>query len=277
MHALLKLGGKFYQSAVLILGFAYFGIVGLLYTLVSTPIQPFLPRKAGAWFGRNSIGWFFRSYLAILQASGILRLELEALDALRNERGLIVAPNHPCLLDAVLVISRLPDITCIMKAEIWDSLVLGGGARLAGYIRNDSASKMIRHATEELHAGCQLLVFPEGTRTRRKPVSAFKGGFALIAKKSGVPIQTVFIETNSAFLGKGWPILKRPPMPLTYQARLDRIAWSKSGGMRTVADDSRCNLFSSHGRAVRRGVCHCLAVAISFSFVAFGSICGASS
>ena len=222
MHALLKLGGKIYQSAVLIFGFARFGMVGLLYTLISTPLQPFLPRKAGAWFGRNSIGWLFRSYLAVLQASGVLKLELEALDALRNERGLIVAPNHPCLLDAMLVISRLPDITCIMKAEIRNSLVLGGGARLAGYIRNDSASTMIRHATEDLHAGYQLLVFPEGTRTRRNPVNDFKGGFALIAKKAGVPIQTVFIETNSAFLGKGWPILKRPPMPLIYRARLGR-------------------------------------------------------
>ncbi len=35
-----------------------------------------------------------------------------------NERGLIIAPNHPSLIDVVLVASRLPRVTCIMKAEI---------------------------------------------------------------------------------------------------------------------------------------------------------------
>lgn len=222
MRLLVNLGRELYQHVVLIFGFVYFGVGGIIYTLVSTPLYPLLPRKAGAWLGRNSIGWLFRSYLAMLKATGILRLDLCALDALRDERGLLVAPNHPSLLDAVLVISRLPSMTCIMKAQIWDSPFLGGGARLAGYIRNDSPGDMVRLATEELRAGHQLLVFPEGTRTRSKPVNGFKGGFALIAKRSGVPIQTVFIETNSPFLSKGWPLLKKPAMPLVYRARLGR-------------------------------------------------------
>lgn len=59
-------------------------------------------------------------------------------------------------------------------------------------------------------------------RTSRKPVDPFKGGFALIAKTTGVPVQTVFIETDSPFLGKGGPILKKPAFPLSYRARLGR-------------------------------------------------------
>ena len=50
----------------------------------------------------------------------------------------------------------------------------------------------------------------------------FKGGFALIAKKSGAPVQTVFIDSNSPFLGKGWPLLRKPQFPLVYRARLGR-------------------------------------------------------
>ena len=37
--------------------------------------------------------------------------------------------------------------------------------------------------------GVQLLVFPEGTRTREPPINAFRGGFALMAKRSGAAVQ----------------------------------------------------------------------------------------
>lgn len=222
MKSLLSLGKRIYQRTALTFGFVYFGINGLLYTLVSTPLYPLLPRKLGAWLGRNTIGWQFRSYLAMLKATGIIRLDLDALDSLQGERGLLLAPNHPSLLDAVLILSRLPAMTCIMKAKIWDNLFLGAGARLAGYIRNDSPGKMVRVAIAELQAGHQLLVFPEGTRSRNGRLNPFKGGFALIARNAGAQVQTVFIETNSAFLGKGWPLLNMPDLPLYYSVRLGR-------------------------------------------------------
>jgi len=223
MKSIFRLLRETYEYFWLYFGLIYFGIAGITCTVVSTVLNPLLPRKAGMWLGRSIIGMVFRSYLAMLRASGVLKLDLTALDELRGDEGIIIAPNHPSLLDAVLVISRLPHLACIMKAEIWDSIVLGGGvARLAGYIRNDSPRNMIRLATEELRLGQQLLVFPEGTRTRKRPVSKFKGGFALIAKKSAAPLQTVFIETNSSFLSKGWPILKKPPMPIAYRVRLGK-------------------------------------------------------
>lgn len=202
------------------LGYAYFGVLGLLLTLAAAVLYPLLPREAGSRLGRNVIGVVFRSFLGLMQTSGLLRLDLSALDSLRGEPGLIIAPNHPCLLDAVFVISRIPAAVCIIKADIWDNPVLGGGARLAGYIRNDSPRGMLRQAAKELRAGQPLLVFPEGTRTRTPPVNAFKGGFAAVARRVGAPVQTVFIETDNPFLSKGWPPLKLPPLPVVYRLRL---------------------------------------------------------
>lgn len=227
---------EFYEHFVLYAALLYFAVIGVIWTVVSTILYPLLPRETGRRVGRQAIGFLFRSYLAVLEASGVMKLDLSALDALRAERSVIVAPNHPSLIDAVLVISRLPDIACIMKAEIWDSPILGGGARLARYIRNDSHANMVRYASEELRHGQNLLVFPEGTRTRTKPVNTFKGGFGLIAKRAGAPVQTVFIETNSAFLGKGWPILKKPAMPLVYRLRLGRRFFVAGSVKSFVAD-----------------------------------------
>jgi 1-acyl-sn-glycerol-3-phosphate acyltransferase len=204
------------------MAFVYFAIAGLVYSLVSSILYIALPRRVGARFGKWMIHRAFRRFLWLLEVTGRVKLDLSALDSLRGEPGLIIAPNHPCLLDAVFVISRLPDVSCIMKAEIRDNILLGAGARLAGFIRNDSVSNMLRGAVRELRDGHQLLIFPEGTRTRRRPVNSFKGGIALIAKHAGAPLQTVFIETDNPFLGKGWPLLKMPALPLVYRARLGR-------------------------------------------------------
>lgn len=209
-----------YEYFWMSLGYVYFGAAGLVVTLLSAALYPLLARETGSRLARGVIGGLFRSFLGLLRAVGLLQVDLSALDRLREERGLIIAPNHPCLLDAVLVISRIPRVACIMKAQIWDNPVLGGGARLAGYIRNDSTQGMLRQAVAELRAGSALLVFPEGTRTRTPPVNPFKGGFALAAKHSGAPIQTVFIETDNPFLGKGWPAFKLPRFPLVYRVRL---------------------------------------------------------
>jgi 1-acyl-sn-glycerol-3-phosphate acyltransferase len=209
-----------HEYFVFYFGFLYFGIGCAFFSLVCTVLHAFLPGRFGARVGRWLTGVHFRGFLAVLRASGLVRIDLAALDQLRGERSIIIAPNHPCMLDAVFVISRLPQTACIMKAEIWDSFFLGGGARLSGYIRNDAPINLVRQSVDELHAGHQLLVFPEGTRTREPPINAFRGGFALMAKKSGAEVQTVFIETNSAFLCKGWPLLKKPDFPLLYRARL---------------------------------------------------------
>ena len=209
-----------YEYFVFYLGFLYFGTGCALVSLLSTALHLVLPARFGTPLGRWMTGVHFRGFLALLRGSGLVRIDLAALDQLRGERSMIIAPNHPSLLDAVFIISRLPQTACIMKAGIWDNFFLGGGARLSGYIRNDAPINLVRQSVEELHAGHQLLVFPEGTRTRAAPVNSFKGGFALMAKKSGAAVQTVFIETSSAFLGKGWPLLRKPDFPLIYRARL---------------------------------------------------------
>src|SRR5205085_1450025 len=96
---------------------------------------------------------------------------ISAIDALAAEEPLIIAPNHPRLLDAFLVISRLPNVVCIMKKDIKDNVFLGHGARLARYIGNESPTQMIRDSVRTLAKGNHLLLFPEGTRTVREPVN----------------------------------------------------------------------------------------------------------
>ncbi|MGD9951239.1 MAG: lysophospholipid acyltransferase family protein [Burkholderiales bacterium] len=211
-----------WAHAALWYGLALLGIGGIAWSLVALPLSVLLPRGAGRRLGRGMIAGGFRFYLRALEAVGACRFDLRALDALRGAGPLVLAPNHPSLIDAVLLLSRLDNAACVLKAPLRHSIVFGGGARLAGYICNDAPMEMVRASVAELRGGGQLLLFPEGTRTTRAPVNAFRGAISLIARQARVPVQTVFIETDSAFLGKGWPLLRRPELPLRYRVRLGR-------------------------------------------------------
>jgi 1-acyl-sn-glycerol-3-phosphate acyltransferase len=124
------------------------------------------------------------------------------------------------MLDAMVVVARLPRGVCIMKAELLGNVFLGAGARLAQYIGNDTGRGMIRDAVASLRDGNQLVLFPEGTRTVNSPLNAFKPGITLIAHLAQAPIQTVIVEADSPYLRKGWPLLRPPPGPVTIRVRL---------------------------------------------------------
>jgi 1-acyl-sn-glycerol-3-phosphate acyltransferase len=192
----------------------------LAWSIVAAILYPFLPSRIGQPIGQVLIMSGFRYYLWLMRVAGVATFDIEALDTLRDKGPLVIISNHPTLLDAVLIGSRLPRLVCTAKAALLNSILIGALARLAGYIRNDAPAHVIRESVRQLQAGRQLLIFPEGTRTIGAEIDSFKGGFALIAKRAGVPVRTVFIETNSAFLGKGWPLLRKPDFPLSYRVKL---------------------------------------------------------
>ena len=204
------------------LGFMLLGMICLTISLLAFPLRAMLPRVLSKRIGRKLIAVAFRSYLRLLVFMGACRFDLEELDTLRDGPAMIIAPNHPSLLDAVMILSRLPNAGCIMKAELVNNVFLGRGARLAGYIRNTPLRTMVQLAVADLHQGSPLLLFPEGTRSTRFPVGTLQGTAGLIAKNAGVPVQTVFIETDSGFLGKGWSVRWTPKMPITYRVRLGK-------------------------------------------------------
>lgn len=206
-------------------GVSLLGLVLIVNTILVFGAILLLPRERQRAVGRRLSSRGFGVYVRMLRAMRLVEADLSALDALVPERALVIAPNHPSMFDAILIISRLPNVTCIMKAELQRNPFLGAGARGLGYIRNDSLRSMVRRAVEDLRRDGHLLIFPEGTRTVTPPVNPLRGAFALIAKQAGVPVQVLIVETNSAFLGKGWPLWRKPEFPLRYRIRLGpRIA-----------------------------------------------------
>lgn len=207
---------------VLLLGFLLFAAQCLAWGAIALVLGLVLPDAAARKAGRRGAMGTFRSYLAAMEMLGAWRLDLGELDTLKDAGPLIIAPNHPCLLDAVLIVSRLPNAVCVMKPALLHNVLLGPGARLARYVRNDSLLRLLSSAGEELRQGGQLLLFPEGTRTAGGRVGPLTDAVGALARRARVPVQAVIIETDTAFLGKGRSILARPDLPLTFRVRLGK-------------------------------------------------------
>jgi 1-acyl-sn-glycerol-3-phosphate acyltransferase len=189
------------------IGFLLLGAICLVISVLALPMRALLPKSLSKRLGRQFISASVRLYLHLLVLMGACRFDLSELEALQDEPAMVLVPNHPSLLDALMVLSRIPNTNCIMKADI---------------VHNSPLRAMVHLATADLHLGSHVLLFPEGTRTTCFPIGELQGTAGLIAKHAKVPIQTLFIETNSGFLGKGWSLLWTPRMPVTYRIRLGK-------------------------------------------------------
>ncbi|WP_457332848.1 lysophospholipid acyltransferase family protein [Rhizobacter sp. P5_C2] len=198
------------------------GLASLVWSLVAALMLPVVPRRRAQVIGRHVVASSYRVFWNLAAGFGLMEVDSQALDRLNDDAsGLVVVANHPSMVDALLIVARLQRGVCIMKGDLMRNVFLGAGARIARYIPNDSPRTMLRHAIENLREGAQLVMFPEGTRTEAGGMlNRFRPGVTAIAHKAGVPIQTVFIETDSPYLRKGWPIWRVPPFPMAFTLRL---------------------------------------------------------
>lgn len=213
-----------HASIVMVLGVSSFTLLCLVWLPFAWVLRPLFSGEArrliGHRIGRRFIHQGFRLYLGFLRLFCANHFDLAALDALRNAPPRVLVANHPSLLDVLLIVSRLPNVVCVMKAGLMNNILFGAAARMAGYIRNDGPLEMILQAEAALAEGTHVLIFPEGGRTVEFPLDPFGQSAALIARRANVPIQSLLIGFSSPYLGKHWPLWRRPELPLRWSVRL---------------------------------------------------------
>ena len=191
----------------------YWSVGALLFLVMGVLLLP-LRRHAGVQrLGQRLLKRGFTGYVHILGGFGIVECHYSGFEKLHTQAGgYIVAPNHPAMWDVVFLLSKLDPMTCIIKASLLRNPLLLGGAMLAGLIPNAPAIRMVKRAVEALGVGGRVLLFPEGTRTRKREgrLNPLQGSMGLVAKHAQVAVWPVLVQTDSDYLSKGWPVWRLP-------------------------------------------------------------------
>lgn len=194
----------------------------------------------------------FADYLGFLVTRGIIETQFCGFEDTSSWRGSIIAPNHPSILDALLVASRLPGLDCVMNSRLLRDPVMSGAAHLCGFIRNDTALSMVRDTRDRLAAGHNVLIFPEGTRTGcGEAVGPFRHGYALAALRAGAPIRTVLIECDSDYFGRDFFFFRRADCPIRYRITAGAVFHPPASGNARVLSSEIEEYF--RGALVREG------------------------
>jgi 1-acyl-sn-glycerol-3-phosphate acyltransferase len=190
-----------------------------VYALIMLPVSWWLRPRVEMdpdWrrVGQGLLRLIFLGARWILRRFRVVEYEYCGFEQLHSHPGpLLIAANHPAMWDAVFIIAEVGQLSCVMKASLMRNPWLIGGSVAGGLIPNVPSHSMLRACIQRLQAGERLLFFPEGTRTLRQQhgvMNPLVGGLAIVARQSGVPVWPIYVETNSAYLSKGWPIWKLP-------------------------------------------------------------------
>ena len=193
------------------LSFALFGIGGVVLRVAVFPVMTLVvPGPARAAAARAIIRLSFRTFVGVMRFLGVLRYEVHGLGKLARHGQLILA-NHPTLIDTVFLMAFVRNADCIVKGALWDNVVTGGPVRAAGYIRNDDGPQLVDDCVASLHAGGNLIVFPEGTRTAQGGMPVLRRGAAHIAVRGRQAVTPVVISCHPPTLGKGEKWWQVPP------------------------------------------------------------------
>jgi len=189
------------------LSFFIFGLGSVLVAiLVLPPMRLFCGSQLRFQkYGRSFISAAFRIFIGMMHGLGIVNYEPDNRDNYRNLKSKIIVANHPSLLDVVMLIAVIPNADCIVNAYL-NRNILTGVVRQLYILNNPNFDELMHTCTESLKMGNCLIIFPEGTRTRRTGKVILKKGAARVALASGCPIVPVNIGGTDKFgLGKKDP------------------------------------------------------------------------
>ena len=185
-----------------------FGLGAIILALLVFPfIRLFtLHKKDFGIIARAYVSHTFRVFLGNLDACKTCHLKVEDKQAFRNIHSKIIIANHPSLLDFVYIMSLVPNSTCIVRGGLTHTPLRG--VIKQAYITNTTDFDDVLVECKKLtDKGCNVIVFPEGTRTPRIGQNNYKKGAARIALYCGCDVQPLFIGGSDKYgLGKFDPL-----------------------------------------------------------------------
>ena len=180
--------------------FAVFGISSLILGTTLLPLFHVLAGFSEKRFNvisRRFVNKFFKFFVKYIEVTGAMRLSVENRELLKNIQGKVVISNHPSLLDVVILISLIPNANCIVKGALIQNKFISLIIRNL-YIPNTLPfeEQMERAKKSMIEDGNNLIIFPEGTRSKPGEPWFFKKGAARFALFAGTDVVPIYFGGN---------------------------------------------------------------------------------
>ena len=165
-----------------------------------------LHKKDFGIIARAYVSHTFRVFLGNLNLCKTSMLHVEDKQAFRQIHSKVIIANHPSLLDFVYIMSLVPNSTCIVRGSLTKTPLRG--VIKQAYITNTTEFDDVLVECKKLtDKGCNVIIFPEGTRSPRIGRNNYKKGGARIALYCGCDVQPLFIGGSDKYgLGKHDPL-----------------------------------------------------------------------
>lgn len=139
----------------------------------------------------------------ILTANGI-HIKLTGI-AINPDAKLIIS-NHQNMLDIMILELIIPSDVCwVAKRELFKIPFYGRAVKLPNMIAIDRSNKLgmkmlIRTVKDRVAKGRPVVIFPEGTRSKKDEFLSFKSGAQFIANQLELTVQPVVISNTKKLL-----------------------------------------------------------------------------
>lgn len=204
-----------YKAIMKLLLKIYSAIAWVTMAVTSVIITPFfLLVWAGTfWWDRRRVvahmmgtfwAWHYQSLIPFW------KLYLEGREKIPWNRPVILVANHRSLVDILALYKIRRPFKWTSKDENFRLPFIGMVLSLTNSIRIKresmrSGAQFLAQAETEIKKGSSILIFPEGTRSRKREMRSFKEGAFLLAKKMGcgvIPI--IHIGSENTFDRDSW-------------------------------------------------------------------------
>lgn len=128
----------------------------------------------------------------------------------RDIRSSVVVCNHRSYLDSILLISLYGRHNTIVKSRLFDIPLFGKMLQWSGYIPSSAEGRFAEMMVQRLEgmeaflaAGGNLIVFPEGTRSRDGSIGPLNKGAFKISRSCRTPIKILYVSNTDRMFRRG--------------------------------------------------------------------------
>lgn len=156
-----------------------------------------------AWFSRDKTRVYQRSariWARLLAYLSGIPVKLEGRYHVPRKQAVVFVSNHQGAADILLLLAYLPvNFRFIVKKELFKIPFFGWYLKKAGYLSvergvGEKAHRLFSEAQTALKSGENILIFPEGTRSRDGKLQPFKRGSLLLAFRAKAKVVPVAIS-----------------------------------------------------------------------------------